>query len=145
MAHEINNPLQAVGSRNLSRQVNARGTRSLGRAAECCRSRVKARRAYCPAGVGFCRESPAAELIDIPATGESVLALYTSRFQSKDIRVECNYGDCPPVEAVLGEIKQVFLLRTCLPMLPTPLVNKVPSGCTLGAAEEAANDASDSG
>ena len=73
-------------------------------------------------------------MIDIPALVNSVLALYTNKFKSKDIRVECNYGDCPPVEAVLGELKQV--LANLLANAADAVGKQGTITLTLGAAEQ---------
>ena len=43
----------------------------------------------------------------MPALIESVFALYSNKFRSKDIRIERHFGECPRVRAVSGEIKQV--------------------------------------
>lgn len=57
--------------------------------------------------LGFYRDSHVTEFIDMPALIESVFALYSNKFQSKDIRIERHFGECPRVRAVSGELKQV--------------------------------------
>ncbi|MGA2890708.1 MAG: CHASE3 domain-containing protein [Terracidiphilus sp.] len=108
MAHEINNPLQAVGSLlYLARstpdtppgaiQHLALADQELKRVAHITQQTL-----------GFYRDSHIPEVLDLPALVESVITLYSNKLQSKDIRVERRFGACPPVIAVSGEIKQVI-------------------------------------
>ena len=57
--------------------------------------------------LGFYRESNEPEPIDVPALIESVLRLYSNKLDSKSIRVVRDFGDCPPMVGVAGELKQV--------------------------------------
>jgi signal transduction histidine kinase len=57
--------------------------------------------------LGFYRESTAAVSVDVPALIESVLALYSNKFKSKNITVVREFGECPPIQVVRGELNQV--------------------------------------
>jgi len=135
MAHEINNPLQAVGSLIYLAKSMPGAPEALVEQLNVADQELKRVAHIAQQAHGFYRESPAAELVDIPALVNSILALYSNKFQSKDIRVECNYGDCPPVEAVLGELKQV--LANLLANAADAVGKQGTITLTLGAVEEA--------
>jgi PAS domain S-box-containing protein len=135
MAHEINNPLQAVASLvYLSRTMPeapkavvsqlALAERELQRVAHIAQQTL-----------GFYRESRAAEMVDMHALVESVLALYSNKLKSKDIRVERRFGDCPPVQAAPGELKQV--VSNLVANAADAVQNQGTIGITLGTMEEA--------
>ena len=107
VAHEINNPLEAVinliflakGSPDLSPAVArtlATADEELERVAHITRQTL-----------GFYRESNIPRTILLPELIESVLRLYSSRLKNKSIQVEREFGECPPIYAVAGELKQV--------------------------------------
>jgi PAS domain S-box-containing protein len=107
VAHEINNPLEAVG--NLiylakaapempteARQHLTIAEQELARVSHLTRQTL-----------GFYRESSAAVSVEIPTLIESVLALYSNKFNSKNITVVREFGECPPIQVVRGEMNQV--------------------------------------
>jgi PAS domain S-box-containing protein len=107
VAHEINNPLEAVGNLIYIAKVNpgvspeivehlSLAEQELDRVAHITRQTL-----------GFYRESNEPEPIDVPALIESVLRLYSNKLDSKNIRVEREFGECPPMIGVAGEMKQV--------------------------------------
>ena len=107
VAHEINNPLEAVGNLIYIAKVHpdvspdivhhlTLAEQELDRVAHITRQTL-----------GFYRESNEPEPIDIPALIESVLRLYSNKLDSKNIRVEREFGECPPMIGVAGELKQV--------------------------------------
>jgi signal transduction histidine kinase len=57
--------------------------------------------------LGFYRESNEPEPVDIPALIDSVLRLYSNKLDSKGVYVERDFGNCPAMVAVAGELKQV--------------------------------------
>ena len=108
VAHEINNPLEAVGnlvyiakaSPGASPEVMqhlALAEQELERVAHITRQTL-----------GFYRESNEPGPINIPALVDSVLRLYSNKVASKNIRVECELADCPTMVGVAGELKQVI-------------------------------------
>jgi PAS domain S-box-containing protein len=107
IAHEINNPLEAVCNliylAKLSPDVPASIVQTLYHA-ELELERVAH---ITRQSLGFYRESSAPVLIQIPALIESVLTLYSNKLTRKNIRVERHIGDCPPILGVTGELKQV--------------------------------------
>jgi signal transduction histidine kinase len=58
--------------------------------------------------LGFYRESARTEQIDIPALVESELRLYSNKLLAKRINVTQEFGQCPPIHAVRGEIRHAI-------------------------------------
>lgn len=108
VAHEINNPLEAVcnliylvkntdslpedvvGYLNMAEQ-------ELERVSHITRQTL-----------GFYRDSSEAGPVVLREVLESVLRLYENKLKSKSIAVEMDLPDCPPVQALQGEIKQLM-------------------------------------
>jgi PAS domain S-box-containing protein len=107
VAHEINNPLEAVG--NLI--FLARGAPEM--PAEAMQQLTMAEQELARVShltrqtLGFYRESAAAVSVEVPALVESVLALYSNKFNTKNITVVRDFGECPPIQVVRGEMNQV--------------------------------------
>jgi PAS domain S-box-containing protein len=108
VAHEINNPLEAVG--NLIYLAKARSgvpedviddlklaEQELERVSHITRQTL-----------GFYRESVAPDALDVPALVDSVLKLYSNKFKSKKIRVARVLTECPPILGWPGELKQLI-------------------------------------
>jgi signal transduction histidine kinase len=107
VAHEINNPLEAVGNLIYIAKVSPGvspdivqhlilAEQELDRVAHITRQTL-----------GFYRESNEPGPIDIPGLIEQVLRLYSNKLDSKNIRVESEFGESPPMIGVAGELKQV--------------------------------------
>jgi PAS domain S-box-containing protein len=107
MAHEINNPLQAVGSLVYLARSTPGAPPEIVRQLSLADQELKRVAHITQQTLGFYRDSPVSETVDLPALIESVFALYANRLLSKAIRVERHYGDCPPVRTGSGELKQV--------------------------------------
>jgi PAS domain S-box-containing protein len=107
VAHEINNPLEAVGNllfiAKSSPDVSAEIVQHLNLAEQELERVAHITRQT----LGFYRESNEAEPIDIPALVDSVLRLYSNKVDSKNIRIVREFGECPPMVGVAGELKQV--------------------------------------
>jgi PAS domain S-box-containing protein len=107
VAHEINNPLEAVGNliylAKAAPEMPTEATEQLTLAEqELARVSHLTRQT-----LGFYRESTAAVSVEVPALIESVLALYSNKFNSKNITVVREFGECPPIYVVRGEMNQV--------------------------------------
>ncbi len=107
VAHEINNPLEAVC--NLVYLVKTRtglptdverdltlAEHELDRVSHITRQTL-----------GFYRESRSPDALDVPMLVDSVLKLFSSKFKSKNITVECDLQPCPPAHGWSGELKQL--------------------------------------
>jgi len=108
VAHEINNPLEAVC--NLIYIVKNNGSlpedtigylnmaeQELDRVSHITRQTL-----------GFYRDSSEAGPVVLRNVLESVLRLYENKLKSKSIAVEMELSDCPPIHALQGEIKQLI-------------------------------------
>ena len=71
----------------------------------------------------------------MPALVESVLALYSNKLKSKDIRIERHFGDCPSVQAASGELKQV--ISNLVSNAADAVGNQGTIAITLGSMEQA--------
>ena len=107
VAHEINNPLEAVGNliylAKAAPEMPTEAMQQLSLAEqELARVSHLTRQT-----LGFYRESSAAVSVEAPALIESVLALYSNKFNTKNITVVRDFGECPPIQVVRGEMNQV--------------------------------------
>jgi PAS domain S-box-containing protein len=108
MAHEINNPLEAVGNL-IYISKSAPGVpadvvhhltlaeQELERVSHITRQTL-----------GFFRESNDPESIQMTTVIDAVLALYSNKLRTKNITVHCDFGDCPAFKARTGELKQAM-------------------------------------
>ena len=107
VAHEINNPLEAVANliylAKITPGTSADVVEQLGLAEQELERVAHITRQT----LGFYRESNVPEPIDIPVLIDSVLRLYSNKLESKNIRVMRELADCPPMHGVAGELKQV--------------------------------------
>ena len=108
VAHEINNPLEAVcnliyivkNTASLPQETVGylhMAEQELDRVSHITRQTL-----------GFYRDSSEAGPIVLSNVLESVLRLYENKLKSKSITVEVELSDCPPVHALQGEIKQLI-------------------------------------
>jgi PAS domain S-box-containing protein len=108
VAHEINNPLEAVC--NLIYLAKNRpglppdiahdltlAEHELDRVSHITRQTL-----------GFYRESKSPDALDVPMLVDSVLKLFSSKLKSKNISLECVLEQCPPVQGWSGELKQLI-------------------------------------
>lgn len=108
VAHEINNPLEAVC--NLIYLAKNRS----GLAPEVVHDLTLAEHELDRVShitrqtLGFYRESNSPDALDLPVLVDSALKLFSSKFQSKHIRLECVLEQCPLVQGWSGELKQLI-------------------------------------
>jgi PAS domain S-box-containing protein len=107
VAHEINNPLEAVC--NLIYIVKNTGNlpedmvnylnmaeQELDRVSHITRQTL-----------GFYRDSSEPGLVPLRGVLESVVRLYENKIKSKSIVLEMDMADCPPIQGLQGELKQL--------------------------------------
>jgi PAS domain S-box-containing protein len=106
VAHEINNPLEAIGNliyitkgmtglpAEAAEQL-ALAEHELDRISHITRQTL-----------GFYRESNVPGEVEIPALVDSVLKIYSNKFKTKNITIQREFGDCPPIRGLAGELKQ---------------------------------------
>lgn len=107
VAHEINNPLEAVcnliyivqHTPNLPEDVQGylhMAEQELDRVSHITRQTL-----------GFYRDSSGPEPVQVRSVVESVMKLYDNKMKSKQIAVELDIADSPPVNGLQGELKQL--------------------------------------
>jgi len=125
VAHEINNPLEAVtnlvylAKRDLSKNDKVAGylelaSRELDRVAHITRQTL-----------GFYRDTSSPVLFNVAETLDDLLLLYEKRFESRNIKVIKQYDKDVEITALTGEIRQAFS------NLVTNAIDAMPDGGTL--------------
>lgn len=108
MAHEINNPLEAVSnivylvknSAGLSDEVQSllvMAEHELDRISHVTRQTL-----------GFYRDPAGPIPVDLPTLVGAVMKLYANKLKDKDITVELETKACPPVQGLQGDLKQLI-------------------------------------
>lgn len=108
MAHEINNPLEAVGNliyivrhtANLPEEVQGYLTmaeQELERVSHITRQTL-----------GFYRDSSEPGPVQMRTVVESVLRLYENKMKNKNVSLELDLAECPLVHGLQGEMKQLI-------------------------------------
>jgi PAS domain S-box-containing protein len=131
VAHEINNPLEAVG--NLIYLAKARP--NLPPEAVCdlelAEQELERVSHITRQTLGFYRESKTSAAIDVPALLDSVLKLYSNKLKSKNINLVLRLEDCPPVLGWPGEVKQLIanLISNAADAMDTRGTLKIEAHC----------------
>lgn len=108
VAHEINNPLEAVVNLLYLAKGSPETPASIAQMLTLAEQELERVAHITRQTLGFYRESNLPERIVMADLIESVLRLYSSRLKNKNIAVERAFGDCPPIYGVAGELKQVI-------------------------------------
>ena len=128
VAHEINNPLEAIGNliyiTKLTDGLPEEALAHLSLAEEEL-SRVSH---ITRQTLGFYRESKQPNEVDLPGLVESVLNIYSNKFRTKNITIVREFHDCPPIHALAGELKQAVA------NLISNAADAVPHGGTIRVA-----------
>jgi PAS domain S-box-containing protein len=108
VAHEVNNPLAAVT--NLIYLAIHAPEMPPSTAALLVQAEQELKRVshITQQALGFHRESVTPESIQLEKLIDSVLAIYSNKFKSKNITVITDFDGCQPVHGIAGEIKQVI-------------------------------------
>ncbi len=105
VAHEINNPLEAITNLlYLARNDSRRSADYLSMAEE----EVQRIAAIAQQTLGFVRESPSADLLDVGQILDQVLRLYARKLESKHIRIIREYEEKLMIHGFGGELRQLF-------------------------------------
>jgi PAS domain S-box-containing protein len=105
IAHEINNPLEAITNALYLARMNPAKTdeylqladEELARVAQITRQTL-----------GFYRETVSPSTIKVSVLLDELLALYSRRFQSKNLTIEKQYRSEIAIRGLAGELRQVF-------------------------------------
>ncbi len=107
VAHEINNPLEAVANLiYLSKSVDGLPTQ-VGEYMTMAEAEIERISLITRQTLGFYRESRNPGEIHMEQLIESVLTIHSNKFKNKEITITRNYGTCPPITGLEGELKQV--------------------------------------
>ena len=108
VAHEINNPLEAVVNLLFIAKASPEATPGLVEHLSLAEQELERVAQITRQTLGFYRESNTPEQVDLRTVVEPILKLYSSRISAKDILLECSFDQCPPVRGVGGELKQAI-------------------------------------
>jgi PAS domain S-box-containing protein len=108
VAHEINNPLEAVVNLIYIARHDPAASPAVVQHLTQAEQEIERVAHITRQTLGFYRESNAPELIEIGPLIESVLRMYSSKLETSGIQVRSSLGSCPPVNGVAGELKQVL-------------------------------------
>jgi PAS domain S-box-containing protein len=108
VAHEINNPLEAVG--NLIYLAKMRPGLPPDASSDLTLAEQELRRVshVTRQTLGFYREANTPAKLEMPLLVESVMRLFSNKFKSKKIQVEHDVQPCPPLHGWPGELQQVM-------------------------------------
>jgi PAS domain S-box-containing protein len=106
VAHEINNPLEAIGNLiYISKAIDglpesalvnlSLAEEELARVSHITRQTL-----------GFYRESKQPNEVDLPTLVEAVLNIYSNKFRTKNITIVRDFHECPPIQGLSGELNQ---------------------------------------
>jgi PAS domain S-box-containing protein len=107
VAHEINNPLEAVINLIYIARQSAENSPTVVQMLDLAEQELDRVAHLTRQTLGFYRESNVPERIEVPDLIETVLKLYSNRLKNKSIRVIREFGECPAIYGVPGELKQV--------------------------------------
>jgi signal transduction histidine kinase len=108
VAHEINNPLEAVGNLIYLAKGSPGASPEIVKSLSIAEQELERVAHITRQTLGFYRESNEAQRVELQPLIESVLRLYSNKLSSKNIRVEQDFSQCPPMLGVPGELKQVI-------------------------------------
>ena len=108
IAHEINNPLEAVS--NLLYLINQSSSLEESKNySETALNEVARISEIVTQTLRFHREQLKPVMVQVPEIVNSALVLYHARLKSAQIVIEKDFRECPPILARAGELRQVIL------------------------------------
>ena len=108
VAHEINNPLEAIFNLVYVAKNNPDAPQAVVRHLTLAEQELERVAHITRQTLGFYRDSSVAEDIDMAALIDSVLVLYSHKLRAKNIRTELQFDECPPFRGLTGELKQAI-------------------------------------
>jgi PAS domain S-box-containing protein len=106
VAHEINNPLEAIFNLVFVAKTSPDAPPSVVKQLGMAEQELERVAHITRQTLGFYRDRSVPEPVDMVAMIESVLAIYSHKFSAKNIKIERQLGQCPPVNGMHGELKQ---------------------------------------
>ena len=108
VAHEINNPLEAVVNLIYIAKSDPDAPPSVVRQLTVAEQEIERVAHITRQTLGFYRESNAPERVRINDLLDAILSVYSNKLESARIEVKREFSECPPVHAVAGELRQAF-------------------------------------
>jgi PAS domain S-box-containing protein len=125
VAHEINNPLEAIGNLVYIAKTTAGVPTAAAAHLSLAEQELERVSHITRQTLGFYRESKNPDQVDLPSLVESVLNIYSNKFRTKNITIERNFHDCPPINGLSGELNQAIA------NLVSNAADAVPTGGTI--------------
>jgi PAS domain S-box-containing protein len=117
IAHEISNPLEAIGNLIYLAQRDKRKTEEYLAMAE---HEVRRVNSIAQQTLGMVRDPGSALPIDVGSIMDEVLNLHSRKLRVKEVEVRTRYDDVPQINGFSGELRQVFsnLIGNAIEALP---------------------------
>jgi PAS domain S-box-containing protein len=106
VAHEINNPLEAIFNLVFVAKTNPEAPEAVVQQLNLAEQELERVAHITRQTLGFYRDSSVEEQINMGMLIDSVIGLYSHKFRAKNIRVERQFDECPPFRGLSGELKQ---------------------------------------
>jgi PAS domain S-box-containing protein len=139
VAHEINNPLEAVGNLVFLARSNPSANEAIEEHLKMAEQELARVSHITRQTLGFYRESTLPSRVDIPTVVEQTLTVYATKLQQKQIRLQLALQECPPINGFAGEIQQLVsnIISNAIDALPFNGTLKIDSGITKLVSNEA--------
>jgi PAS domain S-box-containing protein len=108
VAHEINNPLEAIFNLIYVAKTSPEAAPSIVEQLTLAEKELDRVAHIARQTLGFYRDSSVAQPVDLAALIETILGLYSHKFHAKNIVIRRQFGQCPPFCGVPGELKQAI-------------------------------------
>jgi PAS domain S-box-containing protein len=139
VAHEINNPLEAVGNLVFLARTNPNTNEAIEQHLKMAEQELARVSHITRQTLGFYRESTLPSRVDIPTVVEQTLTVYATKLQQKQIRLQLSLQECPPITGFAGEIQQLVsnIISNAIDALPFHGTLKIDSSTTRLVSNEA--------
>ncbi len=120
VAHEINNPLEAVGNLIFLARTNSESKEAVEQHLKMAEQELARVSHITRQTLGFYRESTLPSRVDIPTVVEQTLTVYATKLQQKQIRLHLSLQESQPVNGFAGEIQQLIsnIISNAIDALP---------------------------
>jgi PAS domain S-box-containing protein len=108
VAHEINNPLEAVFNLVFVSKMNPATPPEVMSHLQLAEQELERVSHIVKQTLGFYRDSSVPQKVDLARLLDSIIGLYGHKLRAKEIAVQRDYAECPPVVGVPGELKQAL-------------------------------------
>ena len=106
VAHEINNPLEAIGNLIYISKITDGLPESAMTNLTLAEEELSRVSHITRQTLGFYRESKQPNEVHLPTLVESVLNIYNNKFRTKNITIVRDFHECPPIQGLSGELNQ---------------------------------------